>query len=126
MKTVENKLTDAAENEPDTLLARLNQLKADGYMFDFNLTAHALEVMQEDGIKIVLPPTEFNIVDFYRFEGMTNPSDSSILYVIESNSGLKGTMVSGYGVYADEMSNEMIQKLDTRDSFLKKKKNDSN
>ncbi len=120
MKTVENKITDNSINEPDTLIARLNQLKADGYSFDFNLTTHALEVLQDNGIKITLSPAEFKIVDFFRFEGMTNPSDNSILYVIESEGGLKGTMVSSYGVYADELSNEMIQKLDTRPIFLNK------
>lgn len=113
----ENKNIEPAINEPDTLVAKLTQLKADGYTFDFNLTAHALEFMHEDGKKIILSPAEFTIVDFFRFEGMTNPSDSSILYVIESESGLKGTMISSYGVYADALSNEMIKKLDTRASF---------
>ncbi len=120
MEPTENKIDETPVNEPDTLVARLNQLKANGYTFDFNLTAQALEVMHEDGKKITLSPSEFKIVNFYRFEGMSNPSDSSILYVIESESGLKGTMLSSYGVYADALSNEMIKKLDTRDSFLKK------
>ncbi|WP_221394164.1 hypothetical protein [Dyadobacter sp. NIV53] len=105
-------------NEPDTLVETLEALKERGFTYDFNLTAHALEVHKEDGINMSLAPEDFNIVEVFRFEGMTNPSDMSILYAIESTNGLKGTLLSSYGVYADAMSNEMIKKLDTRSSFL--------
>lgn len=104
--------------EPDTLLETLEDLKEDGFTYDFNLTAHALEVHKEDGICLNLSPEDFDIVQVYRFEGMTDPSDMSILYAIESKDGLKGTLVSSYGVYADAMSNEMIKKLDTRSSLI--------
>jgi len=103
-------------NEPDTLVETLEQLKKEGFTYDFNLTAHALEVHNEEGIQLTLSPDDFNIVKIFRFEGMTNPSDESILYAIESNTGLKGTILSSYGMYADAMSNEMIKKLDTRSS----------
>ena len=105
-------------NEPDTVIERLEELKERGFTYDFNLTAHALELHKDDGIRLTLNPEDFNIVEFYRFEGMTNPSDTSILYAIESCDGLKGTLLSSYGVYADAMSNEMIKKLDTRSSLI--------
>ena len=105
-------------NEPDTVMERLEELKGRGYTYDFNLTAHALEAHQEDGVTLTLSPDQFNIVEFYRFEGMSNPSDTSILYAIEVTNGVKGTLISSYGMYADEMSNEMIQKLDTRMSGI--------
>ncbi|HEV7378762.1 MAG TPA: hypothetical protein VGN64_03160 [Dyadobacter sp.] len=105
-------------NEPDTLIERLEELKERGYTYDFNLTAHSLELHKDDGIRLTLSPEDFNIVEFFRFEGMSNPSDTSILYAIESCDGLKGTLVSSYGVYADAMSNDMIKKLDTRSSLI--------
>jgi len=105
-------------NEPDTVIERLEELKERGFTYDFNLTAHALELHKDDGIRLTLNPEDFTIVEFYRFEGMTDPSDTSILYAIESCDGLKGTLLSSYGVYADAMSNEMIQKLDTRSSLI--------
>ncbi|GLU55590.1 hypothetical protein [Dyadobacter frigoris] len=104
-------------NEPDTLVETLEGLKKQGFTYDFNLTAHALELYSDEGIKLTLNPEDFSIVKVFRFEGMSNPSDTSILYAIESNTGLKGTLVSSYGVYADAMSNEMIGKLDTRSSI---------
>jgi hypothetical protein len=105
-------------DEPDTLIETLEDLQAEGYTYDFNMTAHALEVHKDDGICLTLSPEEFDIIKVYRFEGMTNPSDMSILYAIESKDGLKGTLVSSYGVYADAMSSEMIKKLDTRSSLI--------
>ena len=105
-------------NEPDTLIETLEDLKEKGYTYDFNLTAHALEIHKDDGVRLELSPDDFTIVNVFRFEGMSNPSDSSILYAIESCDGLKGTLVSSYSMYSDAMSNEMIKKLDTRSSII--------
>ncbi|NIJ51696.1 hypothetical protein [Dyadobacter arcticus] len=105
-------------SEPDTLVETLENLQEQGYTYDFNLTAHSLELHKDDGICLTLSPEDFDIVQVYRFEGMTDPSDASILYAIESKDGLKGTLVSSYGVYADAMSSEMITKLDTRSSLI--------
>ena len=105
-------------NEPDTLVETLEDLKEQGFTYDFNLTAHSLEIHKDDGICLTLSPEDFDIVQVYRFEGMTDPGDMSILYAIESKDGLKGTLVSSYGVYADAMSSEMISKLDTRSSLI--------
>ncbi|MDY0780126.1 hypothetical protein [Tenacibaculum sp. IB213877] len=37
----------------------------------------------------------------YRFEGFTNPSDLSILYILKMNDGTKGTLLTAYGPKAD-------------------------
>lgn len=105
--------TSANENDYETMVEALEGLKERGYRYDFNLVSHGLQSTIDDET-VVLSPAEFDITEVYRFEGMTNPSDSSILYAIESRGGLKGTLVSAYGVYADTLSSEMIEKLDTR------------
>ncbi|MEP5253811.1 hypothetical protein [Winogradskyella rapida] len=46
-------------------------------------------------------PEDLHIVAEHRYEGMSNPSDMSILYVVETNKGEKGTMLLGYGPNAD-------------------------
>jgi hypothetical protein len=46
-------------------------------------------------------PEEIFIVAEHRYEGISNPSDMSILYVLETQSGAKGTMLLGYGPTAD-------------------------
>ncbi len=50
-------------------------------------------------------PKDISIVAEHRFEGMSDPSDMSILFVVESNNGdSKGTVLAGYGPSND---NEM-------------------
>jgi hypothetical protein len=106
----------AQPNEPagfETLSEALEDLKVRGFVYDFNMVSNGLQ-SNVDGEVIHLSPSEFEIVEVHRFEGATNPSDNSILYAIESRGGLKGNLVSAYGVYADALSAEMIEKLDTR------------
>jgi hypothetical protein len=37
----------------------------------------------------------------FRFEGMTNPSDMSILFAVDFNDGRKGTLAAPYGSQGD-------------------------
>jgi len=91
----------------DTLSEAVNGLKKRGFGLDFNLKENCL-VCNNDLLDI----NEFEIVEVYRFEGNSDPSDESIIYAIESIDGLKkGVLVSGYGISAEGMSAEMAKKL---------------
>ena len=93
----------------DNLIDALKDLKARGFITDFNL---ALNAIQCSNTGHCLAPSEFEIVEHYRFEEDTNPSDSSVIYAIKSKNGsMKGVLVNAYGVYSDAMDDEMIQKL---------------
>jgi hypothetical protein len=93
----------------ETLSQGMNGLKEEGYTLDFDLQKDGIYSRERD---LKLGPHEFTIDEFYRFEGMTNPSDSSILYAISSKSdGVKGTLVDAYGAYSDKLSREMITKF---------------
>lgn len=46
-------------------------------------------------------PQDLKIIKTYRFEGESDPSDSSILYVIEGNDGLIGYSVDAYGAFSN-------------------------
>lgn len=93
----------------ENMVDALNDLKQRGYTIDFNL---AFDHVKCQSTGVCLAPSQFEITGYYRFEGMTNPDDSSVLYVIESKDGnRKGTLVSAYGMYSEGMSEEMIQKL---------------
>lgn len=57
---------------------------------------------------------DLTIVKTYRFEGDSDPSDSSILYLIEANDGLIGYSIDAYGVYSnhdDNVYDEFIRKI---------------
>lgn len=46
-------------------------------------------------------PEDLEIIKVFRFEGESDPADSSILYIIEANDGLTGYSMDRYGVYSD-------------------------
>lgn len=93
----------------DTLSAAINGLIKRGYTFNFNLRNDCLECVEN---QLKLHPEDFEIDEVYRFEGMTDPGDSSILYAISSDThDLKGLLVNAYGLYADTYSAELVAKL---------------
>jgi hypothetical protein len=92
----------------DTISEALADLKQRGYSHDFNLMEIGVECKELDRI---FDSTEFEAVEVHRFEGMTNPSDSAVLYVIETTDGVKGAFVDAYGAYGGALSSAMIRKM---------------
>ncbi len=94
-----------------TLSETINAIKAIGYTVDFNVYGSDLVCNQT---KKVFSPEEFIIDMVYRFEGESNPDDQAILYALSSlNQDVKGFLVNGYGISANEETNELISKLNT-------------
>lgn len=59
-------------------------------------------------------PNELKIIRTYRFEGESDPSDSSILYLIEANDGKIGYSIDAYGVYSnhdDDKYDDFIRRI---------------
>jgi hypothetical protein len=80
-----------------------------GYKENFRAT--------EDGIESIetsrkYQPEEAHVVNFYRFEGITDPADMSVLYLIRMNDGAKGTLVDAYGTYSDGKVAEIIKQVE--------------
>ena len=92
----------------DSLSLAIRALQTKGYTHDFNLHPEWIECPP---LKLRLAPEEFHVDEVHRFEGMTNPDDSSVLFAISSTSGVKGLLVDAYGVYAETLSPLMIRKL---------------
>ena len=90
----------------DTVTEAVNGLRRRGFTVDFNLAENCL-VCNDTKFDV----NDFEIVEFYRFEGNTDPADEAVVYAIESNKGMKGILVNGYGISADAMSDEMARKL---------------
>jgi hypothetical protein len=86
-----------------------NTLKKNGYTEDFLVSEEGMCTMNS---KEIYQPEDVTIVDFYRFEGITNPEDMSILYAIETSDGRKGTISNSYGPYADAHTDEFLKKVE--------------
>ncbi|RYY00617.1 MAG: phosphoribosylpyrophosphate synthetase [Gammaproteobacteria bacterium] len=97
------------EKEFGTLSQTIDGLEKQGYTLDFNIREECLVCRQTNA---ALRPDEFEIDAVYRFEGDSNPDDEAVVYAISSPKfGVKGVLVNAYGIYADEASNELVQKL---------------
>ena len=93
----------------DTLSAVLENLRMKKYDNEFRMTPEGFET----GSGQYYQPQELKIIRTYRFEGDSNPSDSSILYLIEAPNGLIGYSIDAYGVYSNHEN-------DGYDEFIKK------
>ena len=90
----------------DTVTEALAGLRQRGFTLDFNLAENCL-ICQGNRFDI----QDFEISEWYRFEGDTDPSDEAVVYAVESTTGVKGVLVTGYGISAEGMSAELAQKL---------------
>ena len=93
----------------DTVTGALTGLKDKGYTMDFNIAFDKLICRDNN---FCLNPYEFEITEVHRFEGATDPGDENVVYAVESKDGkMKGVLTSAYGMYADDISTDMLKKL---------------
>jgi hypothetical protein len=92
----------------NTLSEAVNDLQLRGYTYDFNLEHNGLKCAS---LALEIHPEEFKVDELHRFEGMSSTGDNSVLYAISSKDGIKGLLVDAYGVYAENISEDMRKKL---------------
>jgi len=96
------------DNPYESLSFAIEDLRKKGFTKDFNQKEEYLECKQDNQ---QYAPNQFVITHVYRFEGMSDPGDNSVLYGIEAGDGTKGQLVDAYGAYADSLSPKMIEKF---------------
>lgn len=99
------------KNSYSSLSVAIEDLQKNGFSEDFNLVAEGIE---SKSLKKQWKAGELEVIKFYRFEGMSDPGDNTILFLIETLDGRKGLLVDVYGADQGEMSPEMIKKLTIR------------
>lgn len=87
----------------------LADLRKKGYQLDFRVNEEG-DLTTMDG-KQRFTPDQVSIVNFYRFEGETNPDDMAILYVLETDSGARGTISDAFGPYSDDAIENFLKKV---------------
>ena len=91
-----------------TLVTCLAKAKENGFTENFMIRAAGLCTHDNKCYR----PGEVNVENFYRFEGQSDPDDSSILYMLRTNDGVKGTLSDAYGIYADPKITAFMQKVE--------------
>ncbi len=100
MNTFNNKYSD--------MLEAIRDLKSRGYSKSF--------VLRQDGLfcietKATFKPVNISIVEFHRFEGATDFEDMSIIYVVETDNGIKGTITDAFGTYANTELGDFLRQV---------------
>src|SRR6476661_2247523 len=68
----------------------MNKLEKDGFTDQMRVEKGKLTDLTNNK---KYKPKDVKAVNFFRFEGITDPDDMSILYAIETTDGRKGTLV---------------------------------
>jgi hypothetical protein len=99
---------DATE-KMTTLSEQVDRVVSEGYKENFRVVNGALT---SEKASHPYKPDQVVIANFYRFEGYSNPEDNSILFVLETHDGKKGTLVDSYGSAADENISHFIRQVE--------------
>lgn len=92
--------TQAHTNSFTTLSQVVDYYQHKGYNHVFNL-----DNRKEN-------PVEWCITGYYRFEGNTNPEDSSIIYILHKlDNSAKGILVDAYGIYSSATISKFIKQV---------------
>lgn len=109
-----------AANDRTTYMTELDKslgkLEEQGYRDEYKLENGRLRCLTTGRI---FSPQDVKAVNFFRFEGISDPDDTAILYAIETKDGRKGTLIDAYGYYADEEISEFMHTVE-----IHKKTND--
>lgn len=100
---------NATTEDMKTLVSCMNKLVLDGYTANFKVTNTGLFSLDNNKH---YKPEEVHIVDFFRFEGASDPADNSILYALQLNDGTKGTLTDAYGPYADALTDKFLKQVE--------------
>ena len=105
---MENQLLNKPK-DMKTLVSCLNSLVRNGFEEHFKVTDNGLKALRTGKY---YTPAQVNVLNYYRFEGDSDPADNSILYAIETKDGLRGTLVDAFGPYADTKVTNFMTEVD--------------
>ncbi len=94
-----------------TLSERANEAYDHGYSEIFKVIDKKLTTA--DG-KFSFEPTDVTINNTYRFDNHSDPLDTSILYLVETRTGKKGTLIDAPGGYADVVVSNFVREVSNR------------
>lgn len=90
----------------ETVVEAINDLINRGYSVNLNVAFDSTLCVGHN----CLNPDEFTIVETYRFEGDSNPSDEEIVFALSSNdSKKKGIFTGAFGTYATNDSRNILK-----------------
>jgi hypothetical protein len=86
----------------------VESMKEKGFTHTYKISENAItceELEREFDIE------NLSIVDSYAHDSGTDPGSESTVYSIESNDGVKGILIMGFGIYSDPNKAKLIDRL---------------
>ncbi len=80
-----------------SLVRSLNKAIEDGFSKVFRIDR---SVLTYEAAKTHYLPSQVCLVNRYEFDENTDPADNVVLYVLQTNDGVKGTLIDASGFYA--------------------------
>jgi hypothetical protein len=96
----------ANEDLMQTVAGALAQFGDRGYRQEMAIKGGRLHA---DGTDRTYRPDEVVVRDYWRFEGVSDPGDESVVYAIETADGVKGTLVDAFNAYADPSVGDFLR-----------------
>lgn len=91
-----------------TLDVTIDDLNRRGFTGHFGVTADGL---REFGTGVTFRATEVRICQCFRFEGASDPGAMAIVYAIETDTGVRGTLIDAFGVDSDPAIGEFMTRV---------------
>lgn len=95
----------------DTLAYATDSLLKRGYSINFEVNKMGKLTDNKD---LEFEPSEVILMEIHRFEGMSNPADSSILYAVKTRTGEKGIVIDSYGADGSKITSDFMNKVEQR------------
>jgi hypothetical protein len=96
--------------DDSTLHETIDRLHRQGFTGHFSVVADRL---RELSTGVVFRADELRVCGCFRFEGASDPAEMAILYAIESQTGVRGTLVDACGVYSSPAISEFMARVAT-------------
>jgi hypothetical protein len=91
----------------------VDELTRRGFPEDFRAVDGRLQVV---GTGERFRAEDLVIVEYHRFEGISDPDDMAFVYGIESTTGTRGTVVDAFGVYSDPALSAVLRDVPIREA----------
>ncbi|HQW11841.1 MAG TPA: phosphoribosylpyrophosphate synthetase [Saprospiraceae bacterium] len=97
--------------EYNTASEAINDLIVRGYTKNFKVD-EKLDCLTLNVGEKTFYPQDFEVDEYYRFDGMTDPGDDMVVYAISTlDFEHKGIVVNAYGAYSSAQKSEMMKKM---------------
>ena len=96
-----------------TLAEAIDDLTRRGYTEQFAIVDGGLRAV---GTRTTFSPDDLTVREYHRFEGVSDPDDTAIVYAIETRSGVRGTLVDAFGVYSNPSAGAALTHVPIRDA----------